>query len=163
MNVMIPSLLAELCLILKDASSLGHHNIKNTSFLYEGKPDHSGCAVWGMNCLSWFKRCDRGFESHSRHGCLCVRFFCVCSALCGVAALRRADQSSEEYYYLCKKKYYETEEETRAQQRALDSLMNECVEENCVQHGNYWCRILRNSSHSKGTLLKYSRYKVKLP
>jgi hypothetical protein len=34
--------------------------------------DHSGRAVW---------RWDSGFESHSRHGYLCVRLFCVCAVL----------------------------------------------------------------------------------
>jgi hypothetical protein len=28
------------------------------------------------------ERWDRGFESHSRHGCLYVRLFCVCVVLC---------------------------------------------------------------------------------
>jgi hypothetical protein len=38
--------------------------------------DHSGRAVWGMNCLRSLESWDRGFEYHSRHGCLCL--FCVC-------------------------------------------------------------------------------------
>jgi hypothetical protein len=29
-----------------------------------------------------FERWDRGFESHSRHGCLCVRLFSVYVVLC---------------------------------------------------------------------------------
>jgi hypothetical protein len=41
--------------------------------------------------------------------------------------LRRADHSSKESYRLCKKDY-ETEEEARAQQKSVDSLMNECSE-----------------------------------
>jgi hypothetical protein len=41
-----------------------------------------------------------------------------------VAALRRADPLSKESYRLCKKDY-ETEEETRAQQSAVEPLMNE--------------------------------------
>jgi hypothetical protein len=37
----------------------------------------------GMNYLYSFERCGRGFESHSRHGCLyCVRLFCACVVLC---------------------------------------------------------------------------------
>jgi hypothetical protein len=38
---------------------------------------YGGRAVWGMNCLRSLERWDCGFESHSRHGCLCVRLFCV--------------------------------------------------------------------------------------
>jgi hypothetical protein len=40
------------------------------------------------------------------------------------AALRRADHSSKESYRLCKKDYG-TVEEARAQQRAVEPLMNE--------------------------------------
>jgi hypothetical protein len=40
------------------------------------------------------------------------------------AALRWADHSFKESYRLCKKDY-KTEEETRAQQRAVEPLMNE--------------------------------------
>jgi hypothetical protein len=40
------------------------------------------------------------------------------------AALRRVDHSSKESYRL-RKKGYETEEEARAQQRAVESTMNE--------------------------------------
>jgi hypothetical protein len=39
--------------------------------------------------------------------------------------LRRADHSSKESNRLCKKKSYETEKEARAQQRAVETLMNE--------------------------------------
>jgi hypothetical protein len=35
----------------------------------------------GMNCLHLLERWDRGFESHSRHGCL-YPFICVCVVLC---------------------------------------------------------------------------------
>jgi hypothetical protein len=38
--------------------------------------DHSGRAVYGMKCLRPLEHWHRGFESHSRHGCL--RLFCVC-------------------------------------------------------------------------------------
>jgi hypothetical protein len=41
-----------------------------------------------------------------------------------VAALRQADHSSKESYRLCKNDY-ETEEEAKAQQRAVELLMNE--------------------------------------
>jgi hypothetical protein len=49
---------------------------------YLGKhAEHSGRAVWSMNCVRWLERWDRGFESHSRHGCLCLRLICVCVVL----------------------------------------------------------------------------------
>jgi hypothetical protein len=51
-------------------------------FTTDGKfPDHSGRAVYGMNCLRPLEHWDRGFESHSRHGCLCaftLRLYSVC-------------------------------------------------------------------------------------
>jgi hypothetical protein len=50
---------------------------------------------------------------------VCVRLFCV-----QVAALRWADHSSRKSYCLCKNNYW-TEEEARAQQRAVEALMNE--------------------------------------
>jgi hypothetical protein len=50
---------------------------------------------------------------------LCVVLSCV-----QVAALRQADPPSKESYRLCKQDY-ETEEEVRAQQRALQPMMNE--------------------------------------
>jgi hypothetical protein len=37
---------------------------------------HTGCPVRGMKCLRSLEHCDSEFESHSRHGCLCL--FCVC-------------------------------------------------------------------------------------
>jgi hypothetical protein len=49
---------------------------------------------------------------------------CVCVVLVWVAALRRADPTSKESYRLCKKDY-ETEEEARAQQWAVEPLVNE--------------------------------------
>jgi hypothetical protein len=44
--------------------------------------DHSGWAVEDMNCLCSLGHLDRGFESHSRYGCLCVCLFCICVVLC---------------------------------------------------------------------------------
>jgi hypothetical protein len=45
---------------------------------------HSSREVGGMKCLRSRGRWDRGFESHSGHGCLCVymRLFCVCAVMC---------------------------------------------------------------------------------
>jgi hypothetical protein len=35
-----------------------------------------------MNCFRSLECWNHGFESHSKHGCLCVRLFCVCFVLC---------------------------------------------------------------------------------
>jgi hypothetical protein len=43
---------------------------------------HCGRAVSGLNCLRSLEHWDLGFESHSSHGCLCVRLFCACVFLC---------------------------------------------------------------------------------
>jgi hypothetical protein len=63
--------------------------------------DHRGRAVWVMNCLSSLELWGRGFESHSRHECLCVPLFFMFLVCTYVAALRRADRSSKESYRLC--------------------------------------------------------------
>jgi hypothetical protein len=46
----------------------------------ESAHHHSGPAVKGTKCLRLLKHWDRGFESHSRYGCL--HLFCVRVALC---------------------------------------------------------------------------------
>jgi hypothetical protein len=51
-----------------------------------------------MKCLRPLKHWDRGFESHSRHGCLFLFILC----LYYVAALRRANPLSKKYYRLSK-------------------------------------------------------------
>jgi hypothetical protein len=33
---------------------------------------HGGRAFWGMNCFLPLEHRHRGFESHSKRGCLCV-------------------------------------------------------------------------------------------
>jgi hypothetical protein len=58
---------------------------------------------------------------------MCVYSVFVLSCVL-VAALRRADHSSKESYRLCKNDY-KTEEEATAQQRAVEPLMNECMNE----------------------------------
>jgi hypothetical protein len=56
---------------------------------------------------------------------VCVYVYSVFVLSCvQVAALRRADHSAKESYRLYKKDY-ETEEKARAQQRAVEILMNE--------------------------------------
>jgi hypothetical protein len=44
--------------------------------------DHRGRGGYGMNCLLSLERWDRGFASHSKHGCLCA-FICLCCSVCG--------------------------------------------------------------------------------
>jgi predicted adenine nucleotide alpha hydrolase (AANH) superfamily ATPase len=56
--------------------------------------------------------------------CPCVRLLCLCCSVCRQRSLRWADPPSKESYYLYKKDY-ETKEEARAQQRAVETLMNE--------------------------------------
>jgi hypothetical protein len=64
---------------------------------------HSGRAVWGVNRFRHVEHWDRGFESHSRHGCLCP-FILFVLFFVQVVALRRADPPSKESYRLCIKR-----------------------------------------------------------
>jgi hypothetical protein len=50
----------------------------------------------GMNCIRTLEYWDRGFECHSRHGCLCAFILFVLSCVG-----RRADPPSKESYRLC--------------------------------------------------------------
>jgi hypothetical protein len=44
---------------------------------------HGSRVVWGMYCLRSLETRDRGFESHTKYGCLvCMHLFCVCVVLC---------------------------------------------------------------------------------
>jgi hypothetical protein len=58
---------------------------------------------------------------------VCAFILCLCCPV-QVAALRRVDHSSKESYRLCKNDY-ETEDEARAQQRAVEPLTNERMNE----------------------------------
>jgi hypothetical protein len=44
--------------------------------------DHSGLAVYGVKCLRPLELWDCGFESHSRHACLCTFILCLCCSVC---------------------------------------------------------------------------------
>jgi hypothetical protein len=83
--------------------------------------------VRGVNCLRSLEHWDHGFETHAGHGCLYV---CVYSTFVLFyvyeAALRRSDHSSKESYRLCKIDH-KIEDDVRAQQRAVEPLMNELV------------------------------------
>jgi hypothetical protein len=75
-----------------------------------------------MNCLRSLESWDRGFESRSRDGCLCVRLFCVRVVLWVGSDVATGWCPVQKSYRLFKKDY-ETEE-ARAQQRAVRPLMN---------------------------------------
>jgi hypothetical protein len=44
--------------------------------------NHSGGDIWGTKCLRSLQHWDRGFESHWKHGCLCVFILCLCCPVC---------------------------------------------------------------------------------
>jgi hypothetical protein len=54
-----------------------------------------------MNCLPPLEDSGRGFEFHSRHGCLCVFYSVFVLSCVQVVALRPADLPSMESYRLC--------------------------------------------------------------
>jgi hypothetical protein len=61
---------------------------------------HSGRAVWGMNCPRSLEHWNRGFEPHSRHGCLCAFILCLCCSVCS-SGLATEWPLSEESFQLC--------------------------------------------------------------
>jgi hypothetical protein len=58
----------------------GNRGIRDINYTNHNNVDHGGCA--GMNCLRSIEHWNHGFESHSRHGRLCMRLFCLCVILC---------------------------------------------------------------------------------
>jgi hypothetical protein len=62
---------------------------------------------------------------------VCVRLFCLCCPVCRYRPCDELIPPSKESYRLCKNDY-ETEEEARAQQRAVQPLMNKWINEKHV-------------------------------
>jgi hypothetical protein len=61
-----------------ESASTAFPCLEDSSLQYPFLADHSG-----MNSFRSLGLWDRGFENHSRHGCLyCVRLFYVCIVLC---------------------------------------------------------------------------------
>jgi hypothetical protein len=86
-----------------------------------------------MRSKAWavFARSDAGIESHSMHGCLCVRLFRDCVALC-VGSGFATGWSLVQGVLLSVQNDYETEEEARQQTTdctAIDEWMNEWMNE----------------------------------
>jgi hypothetical protein len=82
--------------------------------------DHSGRVVYSMNCLRSLERWDRGFESHSRHGCLCAFILCV------GRGLATGWSPSKESYRLCiGLRNWKTGHGPTEGRRAVDECMND--------------------------------------
>jgi hypothetical protein len=62
----------------RPAICIPHLTLFNFISVIRWRADHSGRAVWGMKCLRPLEHWGRGFESHSRHGCLFVFILCLC-------------------------------------------------------------------------------------
>jgi hypothetical protein len=79
----------------------------------------------GSKAWTVFARLNAGImgSNPTRDMVVCVRLFCVCVVLCAGSGFATGWSPSKESYRLCKKDY-ETEEEARAQQRAVEPLMN---------------------------------------
>jgi hypothetical protein len=74
------------------------------SYVCSGARRYGLAPLIGPNSIGFYLRKEtgsRGFESHSRHGCVCARLFHVCVFCVQKADLRRADPSSKESYRIC--------------------------------------------------------------
>jgi hypothetical protein len=69
-----------LCATCNSASQFNEYYL-HTCIKFQA--DHSSRAVWGMKCLRSLEHWDRGFESHSRHGCLSLFILCLCCPVLG--------------------------------------------------------------------------------
>jgi hypothetical protein len=75
-----------------------------------------------MNLLCQLEHWGRGFQSLSRHVCLCACILCFCCPVClQVVALRRADPPSKESYHV---KDLEFENAAKVQRRAVDQYID---------------------------------------
>jgi hypothetical protein len=78
-----------------------HRSVRCISFNIKNVSDHSGRAVWGTNCLRSLEHWDRGFQSHSRHGCMCAFILCSCCPACRYRPCDGLIPPSKESYRLC--------------------------------------------------------------
>jgi hypothetical protein len=73
----------EICKSFSQKPQLEENTSKNQTWREDNIAivDHSGRAVWGINCLRFLAHWGRGFETHSSHGCLSTFILCLCCPL----------------------------------------------------------------------------------
>jgi hypothetical protein len=124
--------------------------VKFPSLQYDGLTDpfadHSGRTFWGMKCLRSLEHWDRGFESHSRHGCLFAFILCLCQ----VAALRWVDPTSKESYRLSKK--------LKWNERFTDALCSKCEQQEQKNDPFWMHRLQYNKIFYKYHFLFYWKF-----